>query len=401
MFPPKSKNKKLVYLDNAAATPVDRQVADIMYRHLKNDYGNPSTLYSVGVAAKKEMEKARKKVADILFTQPDGIIFTGGGTESVNLALLGAAHRHKEKGRHIITTMVEHHAVLNSMKQLEKEGFEVTYLAVDSIGRINLEDFKKNLRRETILVSVMYANNEIGNIFPLADIGREILKHRKTIGSVYPLFHSDACQAGAYLDLNVEKLHVDLFSLNGSKIYGPKGTGVLFKRRGVEIYPIMYGGGQESNLRPGTENVSGVLGFTQALDIVQKNLKKNNKKISDLRDYLWRGINKKINNVFLVGEELKADKRLPNNLNVIFEGVDAESLILYLDHYGIMCSSGSACSTESRGGSHVLGSCALDSQERNSIRFSLGRQTNKADIDYVLKYLAPIVEELRNVEKIK
>lgn len=402
MFPKKSKNKKIVYLDNAATTPLDADVFKTMSNCLKKEYGNPATLYSIGVSAKTKMENARKKMADILFTQPDAIIFTNGGTESINLALLGFARRHLEKGKHIITTKVEHHAVLHSLNQLKKEGFEVTYLEVDSKGQIDVNALKKSLRADTILVSIMYANNEIGTVFPIADIGREILKHRKQNNSIYPIFHTDACQAGGYLDLNVEKLHVDLLSLNGSKIYGPKGSGILFKRRGLEIEPIMYGGMQEAGLCPGTENVAGIVGLAKALETAQGQKEKNNKKIFEIRNYFWKKIQDKLDDVLLVGEELKMEKRLPNNLNVLFKGIDVESLILYLDHYGIFCSSGSACTTESKGISHVLASCSVgDKNAQGSIRFTLGKQITRADIDYVLKYLIPVVKELRRVEQIK
>jgi len=214
---------------------------------------------------------------------------------------------------------VEHHAVLHTLQQLEKEGFEVTYLDVNNAGQIDINNLIKFLCTDTILVSIMYANNEIGTIFPIADIGREILKYRKQNNSIYPIFHTDACQAGGYLDLNVEKLHVDLLSLNGSKIYGPKGTGILFKKRGVEIKPIMYGGMQESGLRPGTENVAGIIGFATALDLAHKQQTKNNKNIFTLRNYFWKKIQGKLADVVLVGEELKMEKRLPNNLNVIFK----------------------------------------------------------------------------------
>lgn len=400
MFPIKPKIKKQVYLDNAATTPMEPGVFKVMSQYLKKEYGNPSTLYSIGVKAKKTIENARKQVADVLFTQPDAIIFTGGGTESINLALLGLARKHKEKGKHIITTKVEHHAVLHTLQQLEKEGFEVAYLDVDNKGQIDINKFIKSLRKDTILASIMYANNEIGTIFPIADIGREILKYRKQNNSVYPIFHTDACQAGEYLDLNVEKLHVDLLSLNGSKIYGPKGTGMLFKRRNVEIEPIMYGGRQETGLRPGTENVIGIIGFAKALELAHKQKERNNRKIFELRNYFWKKIQAKLDDVALVGEELKMDKRLSNNLNVIFKDMDAESLILYLDHYGIMCSSGSACTTESIGQSHVLSFCLFDDKNsQGSIRFTLGRQITRADIDYTLKYLIPVVKELRRVIK--
>lgn len=402
MFPKKLKKNKVVYLDNAAATPLDISIAKKMNKVAEANYYNPSALYSQAVQARKIIDDARAKVASVLFTQPYSIIFTGSGTESVNMAILGVARKNKQNGNHVITTKIEHHAVLHSMKQLENEGFEVTYLDVNKFGQIDLGEFKKALKKETILVSIMYANNEIGTILPIADVGREILKWRKTNNSVYPYFHSDACQAAGYLDLNVEKSHVDLLSLNGSKIYGPKGTGLLFVKKGVKIEPIIYGGGQEFALRPGTENVAGIYGFAEALDMAEKNRKTLPAHISDIRDYFYEKIKSDVKNIALVGEDIKSPNRLPNNLNIVFKGVDAESLILYLDHYGIVCSSGSACSTDSDELSHVLLSCGVNNTDATSaIRFTLGKHTTKQDIDYVMKFLPNVVEELRRINSIK
>jgi len=421
-----------VYLDHAAAAPLDSRVLAAMRPWLTKNFANPSALYAAAVAAREAIEQARKKVADILFTQPDTIIFTSGGTESINLALQGVARKHEntKTRKHIVSTLVEHHAVQHTLKEFEKQGWRVTYLPVDRAGKIDLDDFKKALRQDTILVSIQYANNEVGTIQPIAEIGREILKWRKAHRTAYnldnsttlqpPFFHTDACQAAAYLDLNVEKLHVDLMSLNGSKIYGPKGVGVLYKRRGVDIQPLMYGGGQEFGLRPGTENVAGIVGLATAIaECRMQNAEL--KRISKLRDYFWSGLQERIDDVKLNGSVLdskikntkpKIQKykspnaerrtlnaelvRLPNNLNLTFPGTDTEALIIYLDAAGIQCSSQSACSTDADEVSHVLLACGVSAQAaKESVRFTLGKETTKKDINYVLKCLPKVVEELR------
>ena len=393
MFPKKPNKIKPVYLDNAAATPTDLTVVKAMK---KAGYYNPSALYAGAVKEREKIDRARYEVAQVLGTQPDTIIFTGSGTESINLALLGTARKHKAQGRHIITTKVEHHAVLHTMQKLEAEGFRVTYLGVGQAGNIDRADFNQALRRDTILVSIMYANNEIGNIYPIADIGREILKWRKRNKTKYPYFHGDACQAGT-LNLDTRKLHVDLLTLNGSKIYGPKGVGVFYKRRGVIIEPIMYGGGQEYGLRPGTENSAAILGLARALHLIQKNKNKINKQTAKLRNYFWRELRKRLPDIRLVGADLDSGERLDNHLSIVFPGVEAETLLLYLDSFGIMASSGSACALDTDEVSHVLIACGLKpSLARSAVRFTLGKDTKKSEIDYVLKYLPKIVMALRN-----
>ncbi len=415
--------RKTVYLDHAAATPCDTTVLQTMAPFFSSDFANPSALYGASVAARSVVEDARKKVADILFAQPDTIVFTSGGTESINLAILGTAKKRQmlnvkcQMPPHIITTAIEHHAALDAMRHMETEGFDVTYLPVDHEGSIRVEDFKKALRPETALVSIMYANNEIGVIQPIAEVGREILKWRKTkfkvqsseFGVNWPYFHTDACQAAAYLDLNVEKLHVDLMSVNSSKIYGPKGSGILYKRRGVEIEPLMYGGGQEFGLRSGTENVPGILGFAKALEMVTENRNREIRKLQKLRDYFWMEVQKRVAVVALNGPNIISDfrfqisdyDRLPNNLNITLNGADAEALIIYLDEAGIQCSSGSACTEATDEVSHVLLACGLSEEDaRSSLRFTLGKSTTKKDIDYVLKVLPGVVERCRRMKKI-
>lgn len=401
-FPNKPKTKKLIYLDHAATTYVDEQVFASMKPYMTEIFGNPSSLYEIGRVANGELNDARRKVAEILNAMHNNIFFTGGGTESDNLAILGTARKHKDGGKHIITTKIEHHAVLYACQQLEKEGFEITYLDVDSQGFISPKKVRDAIRPDTILVSIMYANNEIGTVEPIADIGREILKYRKEKNSIYPFFHTDACQAGGVLELDVEKLHVDLMTLNGSKIYGPKGVGILYKRRGVNIVPLIYGGGQEMNLRSGTENLAGIVGFTKALEIAQKNRQDENMRLVDLRNYFYAEIQKKIPKIKLNGPDLGNELvRLPNNLNVTFLDVEGEAVLLYLDSYGIYCSTGSACASLSLDPSHVLLALGLPYEyAHGSLRFTLGHCNTKEDVDYVMEYLPAIVERLREISPV-
>ena len=402
-FPKQSKIKRLVYLDHAATTYVDPEVKKMMDPYFTKNFANPSGLYAIGRQSNGAVNDARRKIAEILGTLQDTIIFTGGGSESDNLAIFGVARKHADKGKHIITTKIEHHAVLHSCHQLEKEGFEITYLSVDEFGKINVEDFKKALRKDTILVSIMYANNEIGTVQPIAEIGKEILKWRKTSNTVYPYFHSDACQASGALDLMVEKLHVDLLTINGSKIYGPKGVGVLYKRRGVNIQPLIFGGAQEMHLRAGTENVPGIVGMAKALDLAQKNKIKENARLIKLRNYFWQKLEAKIPRVKLNGSKLADETvRLPNNLNVTILDIEGEALLLYLDEYGIVCSTGSACTSESLDPSHVLIACGLPYEyAHGSLRFTLGKCNTRQDVDYVMKYLPAIVDRLRQFSPVR
>lgn len=394
MFPPLPKTKKQIYLDHAAATPMDAGVLKSMKPYFSDCFANPSSLYSLGVSAKNAVEQARNFVAHILGAQPDTVFFTSGGTESNNLAIIGGSLAHEKKGKHIITTRIEHDSVLRPMQELQKQGFKVTYLDVDENGFVSIKDFKNALRKDTILVSIMYANNEVGTVEPIAEIGREVLKWRKAHKTVYPYFHTDAAQAPNYLEMAVEKLHVDLMTLNGSKIYGPKGVGVLYKRRGVSVQVQNFGGRQEFGLRAGTENVAGIVGFARALELVTKDKEKKNNEILKLRNYFWTKIQKQIPDVALNGP--MGEQRLPSNLNLYFKDVESEALVLYLDSYGISASSGSACSTDSNEPSHVLKALGYSDERANSsIRFTLGKNTTKQDIDYVMKYLTLIIKNLR------
>ncbi len=373
--------QKTIYLDNAATTPLDASVLKAMSPYFGTHYGNPSALYKEALVASKALREARQSIADCLRAQPDTIVFTSGGTEADNLAILGVARANKKKGKHIIVTAVEHHAVLHSAEALTKEGFEVTVVPVDAVGSVRAEEVLQAIRPDTILVSVMYANNEIGTIFPLADIGRGIVRYRKEKKTSLPLFHTDAAQAPQYLELDVEKLHVDLMTVNGGKIYGPKGTGFLYVRRGVALTPLMYGGSQERGVRAGTENIPGVVGLSVALELALKQRAKETKRLLQLTAYFWKTLSKKVPGVVMNGPSV-GESRLPNNLNVIFPGVDGEALVIYLDSLGVACSTGSACTAVSREPSHVLKAIGRSEGEiLSSVRFSLGRATTKSMID--------------------
>ncbi|MFA5211660.1 MAG: cysteine desulfurase family protein [Patescibacteria group bacterium] len=394
--------KRKIYLDHAATTYVDRKVFISMLPFFSEKFANPSAIYSAGVEIEQIIKKNKKDLAEIFHATPDSFLFTSGGTESINLAILGTARANKKFGNHIITTAIEHPAVLNSVKALAKEGFEITYLKPDEYGFISAKQIKEALKSETILVSIMMANNEIGTVEPIAEIGKEILKWRKDKKTIYPYFHSDACQAAGFFDLDVEKSHVDLLSLNAGKIYGPKGSGLLYKRKDVKIEAIIFGGGQQTGLRSGTENVAGIIGLAEALKIAQENRKKETLRLFELRNYFFKKIQEKIKDVKLNGPELNdPNSRLVNNLNVSFLGIEGEALLLYLDAKGIMCSTGSACSSQSLAVSHVLDACGFDFlRMHSSIRFSLGKINNKKDIDYVIKYLPELVEKLRKISSI-
>jgi len=384
-----------IYLDHAATTCVDPRVKRAMEPYYNRIFGNASSFHSLGKLAENVMEQARRDVAEILNCRAREIIFCSGGTESDNLAVLGAARAHKDFGNHIICSKIEHHAVLEPVYHLEKEGFKATYIGVDEFGVVDPEEIRKKLTPKTTLVSIMMANNEIGAIQPIEEIGRMVLKWRKEHKTKYPIFHCDACQAAGVKDLNVEKLHVDLLTLNGGKIYGPKGAGALYIREGVKLEPLMYGGGQERGRRPGTENVAAIVGFSQALEIAQKEKDRENKRLIKLRDYFIEQILQKIPKSRLNGH---AGERLPNNVNVSISGVEGEAMVLYLDAKGVYASSGSACTSRVLEPSHVLLACGLSKEAaHSSVRFTLGRKTTKADLDYVLQVLPGIVKKLREV----
>ena len=391
--------KREVYLDHAATAPLDPRVREVMLPYLEDQYGNPSSFHSVGKLVKDAVTHARERIAKTLHIRPDEILFTSGGTESDNLAVLGFARDNQKHGKHIITTSIEHHAVLEAVLHLErKEGFEVTYLSPDKDGLITAKQVKEALREDTILVSVMYANNEIGTIQPIAEIGNVIQKHRQKTKTSFPVFHTDACQAGGALDMNIEKLHVDMLTLNGSKIYGPKGVGLLYLRRGIKLQPLQFGGAQERGLRPGTENIAGIIGLAKALELAQGECVKESQRLIPLRDKLIAGVLESIPKTRLNGH---ATERLPNNANISVMDIEGEALLLYIDAHGIYASTGSACTSASLDPSHVVLALGLPYEvAHGSLRFSLGHATTEEDIDYVLKTLPPLVEKLRSISPV-
>lgn len=390
---------KHVYLDHAATTPLDPGVLKAMEPFFKDVYGNPSSFHSEGKKAKDALDAAREHVASLLHVRADELLFTSCGTESDNLAILGYARANKDKGKHLITTAFEHHAVLEPMMHLEKkEGFEVTYLKPDKDGLIDPKQVQEALREDTLLVSVMYANNEIGTIQPISDIGNVVQKFREEKNLPHVKFHTDACQASGYLDVNVEKLHVDMLTLNGSKMYGPKGVGLLYVKRGIKLQPLQFGGAQERGLRAGTENVPAIIGFSQALARAQASRVFETQRLEVLRDKLIEGIQARISKVRVNGSR---EKRLPNNVNISFMDIEGEALLLYLDAAGIFASTGSACTSASLDPSHVILSLGLPYEvAHGSIRFSLGHATTEEDIDYVIETLPPLVEKLRSISPV-
>ncbi|TSC96873.1 MAG: cysteine desulfurase [Parcubacteria group bacterium Athens0714_26] len=390
---------KKVYLDYAAATYIDPRVLKKMEPYLEGFFGNPSSLHAAGREARMVMENARREVADILGAVKDEIIFTGSGTESDNLAILGVAENYKKKGKHIIVSKIEHKAVLEPAKKLESQGFEVTYLDVDKNGLVKISELKKFLRKDTILVSIMYANNEIGIIQPIGEIAEVIKNFREKFNSEFPLFHSDACQAAGALNLKVKNLGVDLMTFNGSKIYGPKGVGCLYVSKNVELKPLIIGGGQENNLRAGTENAAFITGFAEALKLADKLKEKENPRLKNLRDYFIGKVLRIISHSYLNGDPMK---RLPNNINISIVGIEGEALLLMLDKYGIFASTGSACVSRSLEPSHVLLAIGVSPElAHGSLRVTLGRKTTRKDLDYTLKILGVVVKKLRAISSIK
>ena len=435
---------KKVYLDNAASTPIDESVAAEMAQAIKF-YGNPSSYNDYGREAREYIEQARLKVARFLGAHRDEVVFTGSGTESNNLAIQGIARNFqfsilptppklplrlrrpdnfqsnpklKKSKPHIITTKIEHPSVLRLVGRLEKEGFDVSYLSVDKEGLVNLDELQKKIKPATVLVSVMYANNEIGAIQPIAKIGKIVKEFRKKLEienwklkiheTRHTLFHVDACQAAEYLDMNVNHLGVDLLTFNGSKIYGPRGVGVLYVRRGTKLSPIIVGGEQEFGLRAGTENLPAIGGLAVALDNIDTRLTgsgrgKEGKRLANLRDYFMERIkilpspsgieingpvDKRLRKSFI--------NRLPNNVNLSISELTSETLLLELDKYGVYAGSGSACTSHSIESSHVLKAIGVDKKYiSGALRFSMGRQTTKKDMDYVLSVLLKVIKDLR------
>ena len=380
---------KNVYMDYAATTYVKPEVLEEMMPYFTQKFGNPSSFYGISRETKRAIDASREKVAKALNCKPTEVYFTGGGSEADNWAIKGIASAHKNKGNHIITTKIEHHAVLHTCQYLEKHGFEVTYLDVDKEGFINLDDLRNAITDKTILVSIMFANNEIGTIQPIKEIG-EICREKKV------LFHTDAVQAVGNVPVDVQDMNIDMLSLAGHKIYGPKGIGVLYIRNGIKIDNLIHGGAQEKNRRAGTENIASIVGIGKAIELATSNLEEHMKKLSTLRDKLIDGILEKIPYSYLNGP--RGDKRLPGNTNVRFTFIEGESILLSLDFKGVCASSGSACTSGSLDPSHVLLAIGLPHElAHGSLRLTLGEGSTEEDVDYVLEVLPPIIERLRNM----
>lgn len=388
-----------VYLDHAATAPLDADALEAMLPYLTTHYGNGSSFHSVGKRVKDAVDAARAVVAGALGARPDEVVFTSGGTEANNLAILGVARQHAAKGKHIITTAVEHPSVLEALEHLRiKEGFDITELAVDRDGKVSPDAVAAAIRPDTILVSVIFANNEIGTITDIQAIGRAVQASRKARASTYPLFHTDACQALQYLVVEVDALHVDLLTINAAKVYGPKGVGALFVRRGIKLQPMQFGGSQEFGRRPGTEHVAGIVGFAAAVRKALAVREEEVVRVAALRDRLIAGIEHVIPKVRVNGHRTD---RLPNNVNISFMDLEGEALTLYLDAKGIYVSTGSACTSASLDPSHVILALGLPYEvAHGSIRFTLGRGTTLEDIDYVLETLPSLVERLRSMSPV-
>jgi len=377
-----------VYLDHNATTPTHPEVVKAMLPYYEDVFGNASSIHQFGQQARMAIDEAREKVAEFIGAKPEEIVFTSSGTESDNFAIKGVAYANEEKGRHIITSSIEHHAVLNTCKFLGKHGFKITYLPVDRYGVVNPDDVRKAITDDTILISIMHANNEVGTIEPIAEIGK-IAKEKE----IY--FHTDAVQSIGKIPINVNELNIDLLSLSGHKLYGPKGIGVLYIRKGTRIQPLIHGGHHERNRRAGTENVPGIVGLGKAIEIAKLSMEKESIYLTNLRDRLYNGIKEKIDNIYLNGHPVN---RLPNTLNLSFEFVEGESIIHNLDMKGVAVSSGSACTSGSLEPSHVLKAMGVEPAiAQGSIRFSLGKDNTEEEIDYVIEILPEIIFRLREM----
>jgi len=379
---------KRIYLDHNATTPLHPEILEAMLPYYKEAFGNPSTIYSFGQETRKATDEAREKVANLIGASPEEIIFTSGGTEADNVALKGVAAALEKKGKHIIASSIEHHAVLSTLKYLEKRGCKVSFLPVDEYSFLDPKKVKEAITSQTVLISVMHGNNEVGTIEPISEIGEIAQK-----SGIY--LHTDAVQTIGKIKVNVDDLKVDLLSLSAHKFYGPKGVGALYVRKGTRIHPLIHGGYQERRRRAGTENVAGIVGLGKAAEIASKEMVQQSRRESNLRDKLEKMIKENINHCRLNGHPTR---RLPNTLNVSFEFIEGESLILYLDLKGIAASTGSACTSGSLEPSHVLMAMGVPPEiAQGSIRFSLGRDNQKEDIDYTVEKLVEIVARLREM----
>ena len=378
---------KIRYFDNSATTRVKEEVLQEMFPYFCEEYGNPSSMYSLGREAKRALEKARVRVAKLINCKPKEIYFTGCGSESDNTAIKGIAYKNRKKGNHIITSKIEHPAVLHTCQSLEKHGFEVTYLNVDKDGFINLSELENSIKPNTILISIMFANNEIGTIEPIREISKIAKKHNI-------IFHTDAVQACGNVDIDVRKLGIDMISLSGHKLYAPKGVGALYVKEGIEFEKFMDGGHQERDKRGGTENVAEIVGLGKAAELAKNNLEKHQEHLRTLRDYYIKNIEEKITDAKLNGPR---ENRLPGNANFSFPGINGEELLIHLDERGICASSGSACTTGSMDPSHVLVAIGLDkNMSKGALRTSFGEENTLEDVDFLVDSLVEILNKMRN-----
>lgn len=374
------------YFDNSATTRVKDEVFKEMIPYLSIEYGNPSSLYSIGRSAKKAISEARRRVASLINCSPEEIYFTSCGSESDNTALKGIAYANKEKGNHIITSKIEHPAILNSCKSLENKGFKISYIDVDKDGMLNLEKLESEITNQTILISIMYANNEIGTIEPIKEIAQ--IAHSHGI-----IFHTDAVQAVGNIPIDVRKMNIDMLSLSGHKLYAPKGIGALYVKSGIEFERFMDGGHQEKNKRSGTENVAEIVALGKACQIAEKNIEQYQQKLKNLRDYCLNKIQEKIPDIYINGT---MERRLPGNINISFKDLNSGELLLRLDEVGICASGGSACSSKEASPSHVLTAIGLPSElSKGALRLTFGDYNSIEDVDYLVENLVRIVEEMR------
>ncbi len=381
----------VIYLDHASTTPADPEVVSTMLPWYSESFGNPSTVYSLGVTSAHAVQQARDSIARSIGAESDEIYFTSGGTESDNWAVLGATEAQSKKGRHLVTSSIEHHAVLETMEYLEKRGYEITKVRVDGGGMVDPDDVRRALRPDTVLVSIMHANNEVGTIQPIAEIG-------KITREAGVLFHTDAVQSAGKIPLDVNELGVDMLSMSGHKFYGPKGVGLMYVRKKTHISPLLHGGGQERGRRAGTHNVPGIVGIAKALELASGRMAEDAAREAGLRDRLWAGLQANIEAIYLNGD---ATHRLAGNLNVRLDGIEGESMILMLDMEGICVSSGSACTTGSLEPSHVLLALGIAQENAHgSLRVTLGRSTTSEDIDHFIAVFPPIVARLREMSPI-
>lgn len=375
-----------IYMDHSATTPVDPEVARVMLSTLTASFGNPSSIHGYGNEARKTIEKARKQVATLIGASNEEIVFTSGGTEADNMAIIGAVSAYQSRGRHIITSQIEHHAVLDTFKYLEKQGYEATYLPVNRLGQVDIDSIKKAIREDTILISIMHANNEIGTIEPIEEIGR--LAREKGI-----VFHTDAIQSVGRIPIEVKSLGVDLLSLSGHKFYGPKGIGALYIRSGITLNPLLHGGGQERSWRSGTENVPGIVGLGQAAEMALNLMPERSRHLSDLGQALTRRILREIPHAYLTGHP---EYRLPGHVSFVFLGVEGATMLVFLDSEGIAVSGGSACTSNSFDPSHVLTALGLTKDAaHSSLRVTFGKDNTSEDINRLMAVLPDIVERQR------